>query len=224
LFPVSVANVRGRIFSEKGDTYMLKSTSVRRWIAALAGVAAIGSARLALAQDNSTPLSLVYAVYDGENTAKEAYAAMKDSQKQGVIHIDSFAVISKDQKGHVHVKSTQKKGARTGAVVGALVGVLGGPAGMAAGAAAGGGIGYLTGNAVGIPRETINEIKSSLTPGSSAIVAVVEERWVSDLESSMRAAQAKQVLDSKLANPSGGQAPNTGTSQPPAQGDAPANP
>jgi uncharacterized membrane protein len=186
-----------------------------------AGVGAIASIGLAHAKDPA-PQSLVFAVYDGENTAKDAYSAMKDSQKQGVIHIDSFAVISKDQKGKVHVKSTQKKGARTGAVVGALVGVLGGPAGMAAGAAAGGGIGYLTGNAVGIPRETINEIKSSLTPNSSAIVAVVEERWVSDLEDSLRAAQAKKVLDTKLSNPSGtGEAApsdmGTGTDQPPAQ-------
>jgi uncharacterized membrane protein len=203
---------------------MHNSRSVRRWISLLAGVAAIGSVRLARAQD-STPMSLVYAVYDGEKGANEAYAAMKDAQQKGVIRIDSFAVISKDQKGRVHVKSTQKKGARTGAVIGALIGVLGGPAGAVAGAAAGGGIGYLTGNAVGIPRDRIEEIKSSLTPGSSAIVAVVEERWVSDLESSLRAAQAKQVLDSKLANPSGGEAPSdTGTNPAPVQGTPPPNP
>jgi uncharacterized membrane protein len=198
-------------------------------ISVLAGVAAIGSIRLAQAKDAAPPMpqSLVYAVYDGENTAKSAYDAMKESQRQGVVHIDSFAVISKDQKGHVHVKSTQKKGARTGAVVGALVGLLGGPAGVAAGAAAGGGIGYLTGNAVGIPRDTINQIKTSLVPGSSAIVAVLDERWAADLESSLRAADAKQVLDSKLSNPSGAEAPaptDMGTNPPPSQDSQPSNP
>jgi uncharacterized membrane protein len=195
-----------------------------------AGIAVIGSIRLAQAKEPppASPQSLVYAVYDGENAAKDAYAAMKESQKQGVIHIDSFAVISKDQKGRVHVKSTQKKGARAGAVIGALVGVVGGPVGVAAGAAAGGGLGYLTGNAVGIPRETINDIKASLVPGTSAIVAIIDERWAADLEGSMREAQAKRVLNYQLSNPSGSQAPSdTGTNQqqpPPAQDTQPANP
>ena len=201
---------------------MAHSKSVPWWIAALVGVAAIGSVRLASARD-AAPQSLVYAVYDSEKAANEAFSAMKESQRQGAIVIDSYAVLSKDQKGHVHVKSTQKSGARTGAIIGALIGVLGGPAGAAVGAAAGGGIGYLTGDAVGIPHEKINEMKSSLTPGTSAIAAVVEEKWVSSLESSLRAAQAKQVMDAKIANPSSTQAPsNTGTEQAPAQGTQPA--
>jgi hypothetical protein len=70
---------------------------------------------------------------------------------------------------------------------------------MAAGATAGGGLGYLTGNRVGIPREDINAIKSSLQPGNSAIVAVVDERWVGDVERSLHEFQAKQVLDRKIA-------------------------
>jgi hypothetical protein len=59
---------------------------------------------------------------------------------------------------------------------------------------------------VGIPRQDIDNIKSSLTPGTSAIVAVVDERWVMDLDKAMREAQAKQVLEHKLA---------TGTEQAP---------
>ncbi|HEY7376889.1 MAG TPA: hypothetical protein VIF57_32320, partial [Polyangia bacterium] len=106
--------------------------------------------RLALAQ-NPAPTTLVYAVYDNEKAAKEAFSAMRDAQRKGVIHVESFAVVSKDQNGRVHVKSTQRRSARAGAIIGALVGVLGGPAGVAVGAAAGGGIGYLTGRAVGIP-------------------------------------------------------------------------
>jgi uncharacterized membrane protein len=161
----------------------------------------------------SVPQTLVYAAYDTEAGAKDAYNAMKQTQKEGVIHIDSFAVISKDQKGRVHVHSTQKRGARAGAVVGALVGALGGPAGAAAGAAAGGGIGYLTGESVGIPREDINAIKAALTPGSSALVAVVDERWVADLERSLHEAQAKQVLDHKIAG-TDTQSPDTGAAPP----------
>jgi uncharacterized membrane protein len=202
---------------------MRESRSIRSWVGVVVGVAVMGALRVAAAQ-GPAPQSLVYAVYDNEASAKQAFDAMRDSEKNGVIRIDSYAVVSKDEKGRVHVKSTQKRGARTGAIIGALIGVLGGPAGMVAGAAAGGGVGYLTGNAVGIPRERIQEIKTSLTPGSSAIIAVIDERWAASLEDSLRAAQAKQVLDYKLANPSGTnpsgteQAPSdTGTAPAPSQ-------
>jgi uncharacterized membrane protein len=172
-----------------------------KWIGALAAIVIVGAFGIVRAQ-TPVPQTLVYAVYDSENGAKDAYQAMKQSQKEGVIHIDSFAVISKDAKGRVHVQSTQKRGALGGAVVGALVGLIGGPAGAAAGAAAGGGLGFLTGETVGIPRDDIKAIKSSLEPGNSAIVAVVDERWVADLERSLHEAQAKQVLDHKIAGSS----------------------
>jgi uncharacterized membrane protein len=179
---------------------MIRSRSVRVWASVVAGVAVLGSLRVATAQA-PVPQTMVYAVYDNDKAAREAFDAMRDSQRKGVIRIDSFAVISKDQKGRVHVKSTQRRSARTGAIIGALVGILGGPVGMAAGAAAGGGIGFLTGNAVGISGDKIDEIKSSLTPGSSAIIAVIDERWAASLEDSLRAAKAKSVLDQKLASP-----------------------
>jgi uncharacterized membrane protein len=170
--------------------------------------AAISIGAFAKAHAQAVPQTLVYAVYDSETGAKDAFNAMKQTQREGVIHIDSFAVISKDQKARVHVQSTQRRGARGGAIIGALVGVLGGPVGVVAGATAGGGIGFLTGQAVGIPREDINAIKASLTPGSSALVAVVDERWVADLEHSLHEAQAKQVLDHKLAGTT--ETPDTG--------------
>jgi uncharacterized membrane protein len=168
------------------------------WLAACA-VAILATLGIARAQEG--PQTLVYGVYDGENGAKDAFNAMKQSQKQGVINIDSFAVISKDAKGKVHVQSTQKRGARAGAVVGALIGALGGPVGAVVGAGAGGGIGYLTGEAVGIPKERIDAIKDSLQPKTSAIVAVIDERWAADLERSLNEAQAKQVLEHKIATP-----------------------
>jgi uncharacterized membrane protein len=173
--------------------------SRKNWFGAAAAMAlGVGALGLAHAQ-TSMPQSLVFAVYDSPSGAADAYKAMKETQKEGVINIDAFAVVSKDDKGHVRVHSTQKRGARAGAIVGALVGALGGPAGMVAGAGAGGGLGYLTGESVGIPREDINAIKASLQPGSSALVAVIDEKWVADFERSMHEAKAKQVLDRRLA-------------------------
>jgi uncharacterized membrane protein len=181
-------------------------------IGLLAGVTIAGAWGVARAQ-TAVPQTLVYAVYDTETGARDAFQAMRQTQRQGVIHIDSFAVVSKDQKGRVRVHSTQRRGAKAGAIVGAIVGVIGGPVGVAAGAAAGGGLGYLTGSAVGIPRDAINSIKTSLEPGTSAIVAVIDERWVADLERSMHEAQAKSVLDHKIA---GTQSTETPSQNPPA--------
>jgi uncharacterized membrane protein len=163
---------------------------------ALVFVGMWGLAGVARAQ---VPQTLVYAVYDSEDGARNAFDTMRQSERQGVINIDSFAVVSKNQSGRVRVHSTQRRGAVAGSVIGALIGVIGGPAGVAVGMGAGGGIGFLTGNAVGIPREDINAIKSALQPGTSAVIAVVDERWVADVERGLHQAQAKQVLDHKIA-------------------------
>jgi uncharacterized membrane protein len=151
---------------------------------------------------STVPQTLVYASYDTEQGAKNAFDAMKQSQQAGAIQIESYAVLSKDQKGHVHVQSTQKTGAIAGSVVGALVGVLGGPAGVAVGAGTGGAVGYLTGEGVGIPHEDIDAIKDSLQPGTSAVVAVVNERWVSDAERALHEGHARSVLDQQIAGSS----------------------
>jgi uncharacterized membrane protein len=205
---------------------MNRTKLLSKWSAIVGGAMALVVVVARAHAQSAAPQSLVYAVYDSEAGAKDAYNAMKQTQKEGVIHIDSFAVISKDTKGKVHVQSTQKRSALAGSVIGALVGALGGPAGAAVGATAGGGIGFLTGETVGIPREDINAIKASLTPGSSALVAVVDERWVSDLERSLHEAQAKQVLDHKIAG-SAAQTPDTSgnpPATPPPSNTPPSNP
>lgn len=173
--------------------------------AALATAAASGIA----GAQATVPRALVYAAYDTQGGAKDAYSAMQETQRQGAVHIDAFAVVSKDTSGRVHVQSTQKRDALAGSVVGALVGVVGGPAGVAIGAGAGGGLGFLTGDAVGIPREDINAIKASLKPDTSAVIAVLDQRWVSDVERSLHDAQAIEVLDHRITG-GGVQAPDQG--------------
>jgi len=43
-------------------------------------------------------------------------------------------------------------------------------------------VGYLTDDAVGIPRHKVDSMKQSLTPNSSALVVVLEDCWVQDVE------------------------------------------
>src|SRR5262249_21933334 len=143
---------------------------------------------------------LVYAAYEGEDTAGNVFKTMKTSQKATGEHILSYAVVSKDMKGKVHVRDQRKKDARVGAVLGAVIGVVGGPVGVAAGAAAGGSLGYLTGDEVGISKDMVDKMKASLTPGSSALAVVLEDRWVQDVEKGLREAQARAVVAEKIAS------------------------
>jgi uncharacterized membrane protein len=156
------------------------------------------ASRPALAQSVSSQ-TLIYAAYDGEDTASNVFKDMKANQKATGEHIQSYAVVSKDLKGKVHVRDQRKRDASVGAVIGGVIGAIGGPVGAAAGAAAGGSVGYLTGNEVGISKDMVEQMKASLTPGSSALVVVLDDRWVQDVDKGLRQANARQVVAEKIA-------------------------
>ncbi len=143
--------------------------------------------------------SLIYAVYDSPTGAMNAFQSMQQAQQQQVIRMQSYAVISKDANGKVHVqRSNQKTGTIGGVVIGGLIGALGGPAGVAAGAAAGGITGRAAGEALGIPTHDIKAIKDRLEPNTSALLAVVDEQWASDVSRSLHQTEARSVLQSKI--------------------------
>jgi uncharacterized membrane protein len=143
--------------------------------------------------------SLIYAVYNGENTAGQVFKTMISAQGSTGERIESYAVVSKDLKGRVWVRDQRKTDAGVGAVVGGVIGLLGGPVAVALGAGAGGVVGYLTGDAVGIPRDKVESMKQSLTPDSSALVVVLDDRWVQDVERNLKQAQARQVIAHQIA-------------------------
>ena len=153
---------------------------------------------LVLAQD-VTSQTLIYATYDGEKTAGEVFKTMKSNQVATGERIESYAIVSKDLKGKTRVQDQRKKNSAVGAVLGAVIGVLGGPVGAVAGATAGGGLGYLTGDSVGISRQTVDDMKAALTPGSSALVVVLDDRWVQDVDKGLRQANARQVIREQIA-------------------------
>ncbi len=62
--------------------------------------------------------------------------------------------------------------------------VAGGPAGVAAGAVAAGAIG--AGEAAlieaGFPRQTLQNVQTHMTPGASALVVLIEQVWLENLD------------------------------------------
>ena len=153
----------------------------------------------ALCAEGAKSETLVYAVYAGQDTATNVFKSMKTNQGSTGERIESYAVVSKDLKGKVTVRDQRKRDAGVAAIIGGVIGLVGGPAGVAAGETAGGAIGYLTGDAVGIPRDKVESMKQGLTNDSSALVVVLDDRWVNDVERDLNQAHARAVIANQIA-------------------------
>jgi len=139
---------------------------------------------------SDNPIQLVVAAFKDETTAKAALKELKKAQKAKLIKIENAAVLRKDEKGKLHIKETGDmgggKGAAFGGVAGAAIGLLAGPA-LVVPAAVGALVGGLTAKLrdSGFSDARLKAIGEGLTPGSSAIIAVVEHRWVEQLEDAL---------------------------------------
>lgn len=150
----------------------------------------------------NVPVEVIVAAFQDEDGAKAALNELKQAKHEGLIKIDDAAVIRKDEKGKLHIKETADmssgKGAGIGAVIGGVIGLLGGPLGVAVGAGAGAAIGGIAAHGdAGIKDEQLETIGAGLEPGTSAIVAIVEHKWVAavqaQLEDDASAVMAQQL-------------------------------
>jgi len=168
-------------------------TGARLGLAMLAGLLALGVRPgaaevrgVAQAQD-TTPMTLIFAVFPGQTGAKRAMDKMERGQKEKVGHLETYAVVSKDQEGNIKVQ--EKRGKIDGVV--ALLGRVptGGPNDTATSAA---------GNPAGISKENADKIRKTLTAGNYAIMLLVPASHKGDMNSIMEQAHAKQVLDAEF--------------------------
>ena len=144
---------------------------------------------------NDVPVQVVVAAFQDEQGAKAALKELKEAKKQKLIKIENAAVLRKDEKGKLHIKETADvgggKGAVFGGVAGAAVGLLAGPA-LVVPAAVGALVGGLTAKAIdgGFKDDRLKKVGEGLQPGSSAIIAVVEHKWVDQVIKEMANAGA----------------------------------
>ena len=133
------------------------------------------------------PQELIIATFNHEKAAEEAYKALKEWSKSVGIKVIKTAVLVRDQKGKTSVHHdgdvSAGEGTLFGAVVGGVFGLVGGPAGAVAGALAGAATGGVTAAAVnlGFSKDDISAIRASLPPNSSALVTLIEDRWIEDM-------------------------------------------
>ncbi|MBK6325589.1 MAG: DUF1269 domain-containing protein [Chloroflexi bacterium] len=148
-------------------------------------------------------IELIIAAFNAEDAADEALKELKAAKKEKLIGIEAAAVIRRDKKNKLHVKEvgelTTGKGAVGGVVLGAALGLLTGGTGLILGAA-GAAIGGLIGKKqdIGFPNERLQQIGESLKPETSAIVAVIEHKWVAQLEDEL-AELGAEVMTAAIA-------------------------
>ena len=133
----------------------------------------------------------VVVVFPDEAKAYEGLRAVKELDADDSLTVYAGAVIAKDADGMVSVKERHSRrpfGVAVGTVLGGLIGLIGGPPVAALGAAGGalmGGWHYALD--LGVDLDFLDEVSRALTPGKSAIVAEIEEEWVTPLDSRMEA-------------------------------------
>ena len=134
---------------------------------------------------------ILVSVFDSERTAFEGLTALKDLHGDGDITLYASTVIAKDASGTVSVRQAADRGpigTLVGIVTGGLVGLLGGPAGVAVGAYVGGfgGLMYDLFKA-GVSMDFVDEVSASLIPGTAAVVADIDEMWVTPIDTRLGA-------------------------------------
>jgi len=152
------------------------------------------------------PIQLIVAAFQDENGAKDAWKQLKVAKWGGIIKIDRMAIVRRTEKDKVKIKEQGDpgggKGAAFGTLVGGVIGAIAGPLGaVVVGGATGAVVGGITAKFYdsGIPDHRLEEIGEALKPGTSAIVAVIEHKWVKELEKDLREVGA-DVLTHALAD------------------------
>ncbi|MDL9979529.1 DUF1269 domain-containing protein [Microbacterium sp. ASV49] len=137
----------------------------------------------------SDNLALVVGAYNDANAAQDDYDALKAGQEQGEYEIVGAVVLERDAKGKVTVKEhkdgTVGRGAAWGAGAGVVVGLFAPP--LLAATAIGAGIGAILGKIKkGHEEKELGvDVDEYLPPGSSAVVAIVDDKWADKVEAAL---------------------------------------
>jgi uncharacterized membrane protein len=145
---------------------------------------------------DKAPLVAVVAAFTTEQGASTALNQLK-SVDHDTLHVQEAAVVVRDSEGKLKIQESHHvaRGAVLGGIAGGVVGLLAGPVGwLALGGASVGALAQRLRDS-GFPDDRLREIGQGLKPGTSALVAIVELRWVQELENELRAAAADIVTE-----------------------------
>src|SRR3974390_3381151 len=138
---------------------------------------------------DSDNLTLVVGTYADAGAAADDFATLKAGQNAGEYQIVGAIVMNRDASGKVEVSENGDMhvagGATAGGAVGLVVGLFAPPllAATAIGAGSGAGIGALKKRHE--EKQLGVDVDEYLPPGSSAVVAVVDDRWADKVENAL---------------------------------------
>jgi uncharacterized membrane protein len=134
---------------------------------------------------------MLVVVFRDEKSAYEGVSALHALDGEASIVLNTAAVIKKSADGTVstvRVDDDFPPPSRTlaGTAMGSLIGVLGGPAGFAVGAGAGALVGLIGDlRTAMVDTDFIGEVATALTPDKYAVIADVDEEWVTPVDTRM---------------------------------------
>jgi uncharacterized membrane protein len=135
--------------------------------------------------------TFVVVVFPDEKKAYEGVRALKELNGEGSLTLYSDAVVQRSAEGKISVKQVEGEGpigTAVGALVGGLVGMFAGPLGAVAGMGAGSMLGAFRDLfSLGVSNEFLDSIAKELSAGKTAVVAEIEEEWLTPLDSQMEA-------------------------------------
>ena len=141
----------------------------------------------------NAPLDLYVAAYSDSERAQQDWDDIKRLVRDQVVTVEALVLVSRDTNGKIHVKDNAHEvgvGTAIGAIGGALVGLIFPPA-LLASAVVGAGFGAGAGAVADqLQKHEIKaDVEETLPPGSSGIIAVLEERWVTDVQNTLAKAE-----------------------------------
>ena len=135
-------------------------------------------------------IQIFIATFDNESGAKKSLGDFQEMHREGSIDLIDGAVIVRGADGKVRFEETVdpsgKKLAKRGAIAGGIVGLIFPPS-LIASAVVGGGVGGIWGKVrdKGFKDEDLKAVGESMTPGTSAVVAIAEDRVIQRLETGL---------------------------------------
>jgi len=147
------------------------------------------------------PLQAVVAAFPTEDGASQALKDLRKIDKD-LIGVKEAAVLVRNTEGKLDIKESHHvgKGAVIGGLAGAVVGIVTGPIGwVTVGGAAVGALAARLRDS-GFPDARLKEMGEALTPGTSALIAIIEHRWVTQVEEQLRAQGVKYTIEAVKAD------------------------
>lgn len=139
-----------------------------------------------MAQEN-----VVVVRFSEPSKAYQALSVLKECNASGRIGLESAAIVERTPEGQLRTPegtdNMELVGTASGSLIGMLIGVLGGPVGVLAGW----GAGALMGGAFDVDRavtsdEALTVLGQAIPPGSTAVIASVEEPAVEVIDGEMK--------------------------------------